>query len=132
MRLFRFNTRFHGFHIVFPAIFKFLFFNNLITVSLCPFVFYSDKWAKKHLITYNINKIRIHQKIELGLVGMCFIVFIGLITGSWILSLPALFLYQWLRFIPLIRRKMYREVFDSSNLMNYCKLRKPFAWIKYF
>jgi len=149
MKIPRFNPKFTGFHITLKfmvSIFSLLSFSNNVTaVTIFPFVFYSNRWVKKHFITKNRHKIFIHQQMECGIAGLLIFSFLGLIINFSLIFLPAIFLWCIIYLLSLIINRLRypsfyisrhricfnRETSHHANIGNYTILRRPFVWIKY-
>jgi hypothetical protein len=134
---------FKGIHIVSYWFILIFTLNSAEAITLFPFVIYRNKFIKAHEGTRNHETIHIMQQIECGLVGLVISGFIYFMSGSWLVSLPALLLFYilYLLFfiINLFRFKgraydeipFERESYLNSNRSVYLGLRKPFAWVKY-
>ena len=146
MKIYRFNPSFQGFHIVFPLMIWILTFNRKSAVTLFPFVFYLNRYSRQHIITRNHETIHIQQQMECGMVGGLLYLSSSILLGTWLWTLPAIFLYLWVYLInALLNTRRYkffeswsglvafeREANRFSNIMNYYKLRRPFDWVQYF
>ena len=154
MKQLHFN--FNGFHVTAKRLVKIITFNFAYAITLFPFVFYRTEYGKSNLMVRTEESIHIHQQMECGLVGLFFYFCLGLIYRSWLVGLPALFLFYllYLTFFIFnmikIRRKMkgisfrirwnisYEKIpfeIEASNNCNsivYLKNRKLFAWMRYF
>lgn len=137
--------RFKGFHIVSDWMVMILTLNisNIGAITVFPFVFYRDKYIKSHQNTRNEETIHILQQMECGPVGFLIYVLIGIVSDSWLVGLPALFLFFILYILFFIvnifrfGKRAYEEIpFEreakrNSNRSVYIGLRKPFSWIRY-
>jgi len=145
MKMFRFNIRFKGFHVVAPLLVMILSLNKRYAITVFPFVFYNNKYSRQHMLTYNHEVIHIHQQMECGLVGIILYLGVSWILGSWIWTLPILFIYFWI-FIANYLLNIYRfkridawyrmimferEAYNHANIWEYTRLRRPFDWLEY-
>jgi hypothetical protein len=85
------------------------------------------------------------QQMECGLVGIGIYLLLGLLSGYWLVTLPALFLfyilYLFFFLINLFKYKKWNssyekvpfeiEAYNNANRATYLGLRRPFEWRKY-
>lgn len=143
MKVPRFNPPFRGFHVLSKVVIVILTLNWAGAITLFPFVFYRNRWARLNMITRNHETIHIHQQMEWGMVGTIIYVTLSLIFHEWLWTLPALLLFYWLYLlnwaVQLFRygKQAYaniafeREAYTKANITNWHVLRRPFDTFKY-
>ncbi len=147
MKIARINPRFTGFHIVsefittFAALFGMFAHGGITSITIFPFVFYSNKYVKRNIITKHKQKIFIQQQMECGMAGVLIYFILGLLLKSWLVSLPVIFLWLIIYAVNYVANlfrfpKSYRtlvafnrEANRFANILHYTILRRPFAWI---
>ena len=139
------KLHFNGIHITSEFLTNLFSFGMAKAVTIFPFVFYRTEIVKQSTITRTHEIIHIKQQIEMGLAGILCSCLIWLIVHSYVVFLPALFMfYIWYFAFYIVywigykdRDKAYlenpfeKEAYLNDNFVYYPEMRRWFAWIKY-